>query len=226
MSTRSTAATARAASFDPPAAASGPRATMNASRSVEAPHGLINKRPSSAMKRSSTDLLQSVPENRLYLGASPTKAHQIKAPSTSTLPEDATAEMFMRPDFVTSTSYDERHPVGDCVVQDTQKFWVSTGLFPHEITLMFQNSVLLTRVVVASWGVRSMTLQWSLASSGSWRELREPAIPPGSDHSRISHTFDIGGSPCDKLILRIDSAYDAFCIVFMLECWGTPPEHR
>ena len=201
----------------------------HASHSVEAPNGLISKRPRSAMKRSSQDHLRSIPENRELLRP----AHgQRKAPSPGTLLEDATTEilsvnstMFLRPDFVTSTSYDERFPAERLGLGQT--CWVSTGLFPHEITLMFKHSPLVSRVVVASSGVRSMTLQWSLASSGSRRELREPAIPPGSGVrgspcNKI--TFDVGGSPCDKIIVRMDSAYDDFCIVFTLECWGALPE--
>lgn len=197
------------------------------------------------MKRSSRDILVCIPENKelarlAYAGASPQKI-------TKPLPEDgspvsngnggvttnAASSMFLRPDSVHATSFDIRCPASNVLDgQVNTDYWVSTGLYPQELMMKFNDAILLSRVVVACAGVRSMSLKWCLAASshsgltGERRELRQAAMPPVSDHTPIVvHHFDVGGSPCDTLMLTIERGYDEHVTVFKLECWGKPDEY-
>ena len=59
------------------------------------------------------------------------------------------------------------------------------------------------------------------------RELREPAMPSAPQIPKfILHTFDVGGSPCDRLTVTIESGHEEFCIISSLECWGSIDEYE
>jgi heat shock protein beta-11 len=66
-----------------------------------------------------------------------------------------------------ATSLDQNHPAGN-VLDPSDTFWVTTGLYPQEIILQFKHPAQITRITTKTGKVRSL-----MAYAGKNKELTE-----------------------------------------------------
>ena len=181
---------------------------------TETPSGIVNKRPLSALRRPSITSkdLGAIPENReIGRAGSPPKL-----PKSALFPV-ASSSTPLRPESVHATGFDPRTDAAQII--DGHRFWITTGLFPHRLTLRFASAVVVSRVSVSSAGVRAMTLEWWLASE-RLDTSREPAVPRRSEQTpKVLQTFQVG-SQLDKLVLTLESSWeDDFAVIWGI--WGS-----
>ena len=136
-----------------------------------------------------------------------------------------------------ASSYDVRHPVRNVVDRNGGTFWMSSGLFPHVLSLQFRRTIALSKVVVYAAGARAIKLRWQCPASDAWRDKTVEMSHDAPTQSVTEFVFDVekngGGAasgngtnaatpakapqrtPSDAVAVAIEvlSAHDAFAVI-------------
>ena len=62
-------------------------------------------------------------------------------------------------EIIFSSSYDEKHPPENIFDSSTKKFFTSTGIFPQEICIQFDNPKPISAVSITSYGIKKISIQ-------------------------------------------------------------------
>ena len=62
-------------------------------------------------------------------------------------------------EIIFSSSYDEKHPPENILDNSKQKFFSSTGMFPQEICIQFDNPRAVSSVGIVSFGIKKISIQ-------------------------------------------------------------------
>lgn len=113
-----------------------------------------------------------------------------------------------------ASSYDHRHPVRNVVDRNSGTFWMSSGLFPQAVTLVFRRTIQLRKVMVYCAGARQLRLHWQSPESGEWRDLTETMSrdAPRDSVTEFVFTVERGGAAA-AVRIEVLGAHDAFAVV-------------
>ena len=62
-------------------------------------------------------------------------------------------------EIIFSSSYDEKHPPENIFDVSKQKFFASTGMFPQEICIQFDNLKMINSIGLSSYGIKKISIQ-------------------------------------------------------------------
>ena len=63
------------------------------------------------------------------------------------------------PEIIFSSCYDEKHPPENIFDGSKQKFFSSTGMYPQEICIQFDNQKIINSVSLISYGIKKISIQ-------------------------------------------------------------------
>src|SRR5688572_14958818 len=68
-------------------------------------------------------------------------------------------------DVLLATANDARHPPSNMIDADEKSFWITTGMFPHEIVLGFKaGQVNISKIATWSYHIRKIVIEKSTES--------------------------------------------------------------
>ena len=62
-------------------------------------------------------------------------------------------------EIIFSSSYDEKYPPENIFDGSKQKFFSSTGMFPQEICIQFDNPKIINTIGITSYGIKKISIQ-------------------------------------------------------------------
>ena len=62
-------------------------------------------------------------------------------------------------EIIFSSSYDEKHPPENIFDGSKNKFFSSTGMFPQEICIQFDNQKIINSIGILSYGIKKISIQ-------------------------------------------------------------------
>ena len=62
-------------------------------------------------------------------------------------------------EIIFSSSYDEKHPPENIFDGAKNKFFSSTGMFPQEICIQFENQKIINSLGISSYGIKKIAIQ-------------------------------------------------------------------
>ena len=75
-------------------------------------------------------------------------------------------------EVIAATSFDERFDPSGVLNTDMKQFWVTTGLYPQELTISFNQARVINEVKFASTGIKKAVIQGCQTQSGnSFKEI-------------------------------------------------------
>ncbi|XP_068616782.1 intraflagellar transport protein 25 homolog [Brachionichthys hirsutus] len=111
---------------------------------------------------------------------------------------------------VFATSSDHSHPPANVIDGDTETFWMSTGMFPQQVTIRFEKSVTLTELTVESYNVKHLKIEECTAGNPSnFQHVTDKEFERTEGHLQ-SNSILLKGSSATHLRLTVTAGYDAF----------------
>nr|XP_061811474.1 intraflagellar transport protein 25 homolog [Nerophis lumbriciformis] len=114
---------------------------------------------------------------------------------------------------VVAASNDENHPPENIIDGNTNTFWMSTGMFPQEFIIRFEEMTPLSSVTVDSYNVRHLKVEKNTSQNASHFEfVAEKELKQTEGHLQ-SNSISLNGSSATHLRFIITSGYDHFVSV-------------
>ncbi len=66
-----------------------------------------------------------------------------------------------------ATSLDERFDAANVLTNNPKQFWISTGLYPQELTFTFQNSKVVNEVKFQTTGAKKVMIEGCQTATGN-----------------------------------------------------------
>ncbi|XP_068166996.1 intraflagellar transport protein 25 homolog [Antennarius striatus] len=111
---------------------------------------------------------------------------------------------------VFATSSDNNNPPANLIDGDTETFWMSTGMFPQQITIRFEKPVTLTELTVDTYNVKHLKIEETTAEDPSqFQHVTDKEFAHTEGHLQ-SNSISLKGSSATHLRLTVTAGYDAF----------------
>ena len=91
-------------------------------------------------------------------------------------------------EIIFSSSYDEKNPPENIFDPSNKKFFTSTGMFPQEICIQFDNPKPVKTVGIASYGIKKICIQTCENDSvvNFKKQAEQSEIPNGKQKIKLS----------------------------------------
>ncbi|KAK5871596.1 hypothetical protein PBY51_004468 [Eleginops maclovinus] len=114
---------------------------------------------------------------------------------------------------VVASSSDENHPPENITDGHTNKFWMSTGMFPQEFILRFAEPTNISAVTVDSYNVKHLKIERNTSQNANqFESVTEKEFQQTEGHLQ-SNAISLNGSSATHLRFIITSGYDHFVSV-------------
>ena len=114
-------------------------------------------------------------------------------------------------EIIFSSSYDEKHPTENIFDTSNKKFFSSTGMFPQEICIQFDNPKPVRSVGIVSYGIKKVTIQTCENDSvvNFKKQAEQSDIPGGSGLQKIK--LNLSKNPTVKVLkIEVLEGYEDF----------------
>ncbi|XP_069043148.1 intraflagellar transport protein 25 homolog isoform X2 [Lepisosteus oculatus] len=121
---------------------------------------------------------------------------------------------------VLATSSDENYPPEN-IIDGTETFWISTGMFPQEFIIRFSGTQKIRLVTIQSYNVKNLKIQKSTFSDAT---DFEGIIDKEFEHTEgqlQSNDFALNGTRATHLRFIITSGFDHFVSVHRVMVEGS-----
>ena len=119
-----------------------------------------------------------------------------------------------------STAFDERYDPKNVLSSNPKQFWITTGLYPHEMTFTFNQAKTINEVKFMSTGIRRVVISGCPTLNGnSFKDIGETKDLGGKDgHSLQKESIRIA-QPASFLMVKftIVDGWDDFASVHSVE---------
>ncbi|CAH1775630.1 unnamed protein product [Owenia fusiformis] len=122
---------------------------------------------------------------------------------------------------VLATSSDEKHPPENMIDGQTETFWTSTGMFPQEFIISFQQLMNVNTIKMDTFNVKGLQLERSVQNEpNDFQPLDEKDLV--STDGQLQHNeFSFSSTTAQHLRVVINSGHDHFISVHKLHVDGT-----
>jgi heat shock protein beta-11 len=123
-------------------------------------------------------------------------------------------------DLLSSTAFDIDHPPTNVNDNDETTFWMTTGLFPHEIVLQFRKPAQITRVMTITGKVRNMIVFAALDKDlTDWNQIDTTNLPEQPVKQQEIHQLNYQ-RPSYGIRLVISKGWGPFAAVYLIRIDG------
>jgi heat shock protein beta-11 len=123
-------------------------------------------------------------------------------------------------DLLSSTAFDIDHPPTNVNDNDETTFWMTTGLFPHEIVLQFRKPAQITRITTITGKVRNMIVFAALDKDlTDWNEIDTTKLPEQPVKQQETHQLNYQ-RPSYGIKLVISKGWGSFAAVYLIRVEG------
>eukprot|EP00128_Syssomonas_multiformis_P005727 Colp12_sorted_trinity150504_noHs@22020 len=120
-----------------------------------------------------------------------------------------------------ATASDERFPAENMIDGNEKTFWVTTGLFPHEVIITFGSTIKLSKVKIWCSQVASIALHRCAAvQPTTFEPLSEKALEVKNERLQ-TETFEFGSVPTRHLKIEIKSGHSEFISINRVDAEGS-----
>ena len=114
-------------------------------------------------------------------------------------------------EIIFSSSYDEKNPPENIFDNSNKKFFTSTGMFPQEICIQFDNPRTIKTVGIVSYGIKKISIQTCENDSvvNFKKQAEQNEIPNGSGLQKIK--LSLVKNPTVKVLkIEVLEGYEDF----------------
>jgi heat shock protein beta-11 len=123
-------------------------------------------------------------------------------------------------DLLYSTAFDTDHPPTNVTDNDETTFWMTTGLFPHEVVLQFRKPAQITRITTVTGKAKSMLVYAALDKElTDWNEIDATNLPGQPIKQQETHQLNYQ-RPSYGIKLVISKGWGPFVAIYAIRVEG------
>jgi heat shock protein beta-11 len=123
-------------------------------------------------------------------------------------------------DLLYSTAFDIEHPPTNVNDNDETTFWMTTGLFPHEIVLQFRKPAQITRITTVTAKVKNMFVFAALDKDlTDWEEIDTTNLPELPVKQEETHQLNYQ-RPSYAIKIVISRGWGPFVAIYLVRVEG------
>ncbi len=126
-----------------------------------------------------------------------------------------------------STSYCVEHPPSCISDGKLNTYWISTGLFPQEVSIALSERATIKRMEIVCMGIKSLELSKSdQSNAANWDTLSAKCNADDADGAiqRLSPEISAADCKASHVRIRILSGFSDIISIFKVNIIGTPVE--
>jgi heat shock protein beta-11 len=123
-------------------------------------------------------------------------------------------------DLLYSTSFDIESPPTNVSDNDETTFWMTTGLFPHEIVLQFRKPAQIIRITTITGKVKNMLIYAALDKDlTDWSEIDAIHLPEQPVKQQETHHLNYQ-RPSYAIKLVVSQGWGPFVAIYLIRVEG------